>query len=74
MKTRDPEKLYFETNDLINKTYKIESGELKTAVKNIIWGYLLKTIEQIRNIMWKIEGKRKLNLKTGIVQYDKFLR
>lgn len=61
MKTRDPEKLYFETNDLTNKIYKIESRELKTAVKNIIWGYLLKAIEQIRNRMWKSEGKRKLN-------------
>lgn len=61
MKTRDPEKLYFETNDLTNKTYKIESRELKTAVKNIIWDYLLKAIEQIRNRMWKSEGKRKLN-------------
>lgn len=31
MKTRDPEKLYFETN----KTYRIEARVLKRAVKNI---------------------------------------
>lgn len=33
---RNPEKLYFKTNDLSNKTCKTEARELKAAVKNSV--------------------------------------